>query len=534
MDVPDAAAPGNVAHQRGLLAVMDDGVTLVADAWYPRDGGRWPVLLQRLPYGRAVASTPVLPHPVWFARRGFAVVVQDCRGRGDSGGHFQPFVDEGRDGAASIEWAARLPFCDGRVATYGFSYQGLAQLYAAAHRPPSLRGVAAMMCCPDPYEGWTYEGGCLRLPFVAFWSAQLAGQERGSGPLAFDVGALPVDAALGEDPPAWFIEWLTHPADDGYWADRRPDLSAIDVPVFTVLGYFDDFSSGTARLISALGAEAVCGPWVHMPWGTHHRGVDLAHEAGPSAIPERLVAFLDRVFDRGEARAAAERVTYYCVGAGWRQAATWPPDTMIVRWSGTSQGNANSRHGDGVLVIGDADGGPPDVLVVEPLVPYPGDAPEYQDDAASEDRRDVLCYTSAPLTDDLDLAGSPVTTVTAICDRRSHDIVATLVLVTADSGSRVLAGGTRRCPGCDPDIPSEHVVQLRPIAWRCPPGAQVRLDVSGGRWPTFDRNPHTGALPSHARANETLVATITVHRVVLDLPVEQRVIDDRPPDRAEE
>src|SRR5262245_26233093 len=130
-----------VVHVRGLRAVMEDGVALVADAWHPPDGGRWPVLLQRLPYGRAVASTPVLPHPAWFARRGFAVVVQDCRGRGDSEGGFGPFVDEGRDGEATIEWAASLPFCDGQVVTYGFSYQGLAQLYAAARRPPALRGV---------------------------------------------------------------------------------------------------------------------------------------------------------------------------------------------------------------------------------------------------------------------------------------------------------------------------------------------------------------------------------------------------------
>ena len=194
------------------------------------------MLLQRLPYGRAVASTPVLPHPAWFARHGFAVVVQDCRGRGDSEGRFRPFVDEGSDGAATIEWAAGLPFCDGQVITYGFSYQGLAQLYAAARRPPALRGVAAMMCCPDPYEGWTYEGGCLRLPFVAFWSAQLAGQESGTGPVAYDVAALPVETALGDDPPPWFVEWLAHPHDDDYWAARRPDLAAIDVPVFTVLG----------------------------------------------------------------------------------------------------------------------------------------------------------------------------------------------------------------------------------------------------------------------------------------------------------
>jgi putative CocE/NonD family hydrolase len=515
------SAPDAVVRDTGLSMVTEDGVTLVADAWRPAAGGPWPVLLQRLPYGRAVASTPVLPHPAWFARRGFAVVVQDCRGRGQSGGRFTPFVDEGRDGAAAVEWAARLPFADGRVATYGFSYQGLAQLYAAARRPPSLHAVAAMMCCPDPYEGWTYEGGCLRLAFVAFWSAQLAGQEVGSGPIPYDVGALPVEGAHGGAPPPWFVEWLGHPDDDDYWAARRPDLAAVDVPVFTVLGYFDDFSSGTARLFETLAAEGVCGPWEHMPWGTRHSGAELGPSGGPGAVGDALVAFLDRVFGRCEGGPADSRVRYYRIGDGWRSAPRWPPPHTWERWTATG-GNANSRHGDGKLTPGDAEAGEPDVLVVEPLVPYPGGPLAFQDESAAEDRRDVLCYTSAPLGQDLDLAGSPVVTIEASCDRAHHDLVATLVLVGVDDEACALTGSAVRCGRCDPLEPAEHVVTLRPIAVRCPAGTRLRLDVSGARFPAFDRNPHSGVPPAQARPEETVVATLVVHHVSLALPIDHR------------
>ena len=512
-----------------------DDVVLVADAWHPARGGPWPVLLQRLPYGRAVASTPVLPHPAWFARHGYAVVVQDCRGRGASGGRFSPFVDEGQDGAAAVEWAARLPFADGRVATYGFSYQGLAQLYAAARRPPSLRAVAAMMCCPDPYEGWTYEGGCLRLPFVAFWSAQLAGQELGRGPVPYDVGALPVSDALGEEPPPWFVDWLAHPEDDEYWAARRPDLSAIDVPVFTVLGYFDDFSSGTAQLIARLDAEAVCGPWAHMPWGTIHSG----SEARRLGRPRRRRRPPGRLLRPGLRRAGGlergHRVTYCCVGSGWRQAPTWPPPHRVERWT-TSGGNANSRHGDGRLLPCGSAGrgveggsGPPDVLVVEPLVPYPGGPIAYQDEAPSEDRRDVLCYTSEPLDAPLDLAGSPLARVMAQCDRPGHDVVVTLVLVVPHGEARALSAGAQRCSGCDPASPSEHVVALRPLAWRCAAGTRLRVDVSGARFPAFDRNPHSGGPPAQARAEDTVVATVTIAGVVLELPVDVTTEGERAP-----
>jgi putative CocE/NonD family hydrolase len=510
----------DVVREVGLRMTAGDGVVLVADAWHPAAGGPWPVLLQRLPYGRSVASTPVLPHPAWLARLGFAVVVQDCRGRGDSGGRFSPFVDEGPDGAEAVTWAAGLPFADGRVVTYGFSYQGLGQLYAAARRPPALRGVAAMMCCPDPYDGWTYEGGCLRLPFVAFWSAQLAGQDRRTGPVPYDVRALPVTAALGPGPPPWFGEWLAHPGDDGYWADRRPDLTAIDVPVFTALGYFDDFSTGTARLIAETGAEAVCGPWLHMPWGSHQGGVDLGPDAEPGRVTARLLAFFDRVLGRGPAPARNKRVTYLTVGAGWRGAASWPPPHRMERWIGTSRGNANSRHGDGVLVAsaGTPAAREPDTLVVEPLVPFPGEPVAHQDETGSEDRRDVLCYTSAPRPAPLDLAGSPTVTINVSCDRPAHDLVATLVLVT-DAGARALSGGALRCTGCD-GVASDHRVQLRPVAWRVPAGARLRLDVSGARFPAFDRNPHTGQPVAGARAEDMVVATLTVEEVALDLPID--------------
>src|SRR5207249_7774937 len=106
--------------------------------------------------------------------------------------------------------------------------------------PPALRAIAPMMCCPDPYEGWTYEGGSLRWSFVASWAAQLAGQERGASPIDPDLDALPIATALGPEPPPWFVEWLDHPEHDEYWRERRPDLSRIQVPAFCVLGWFDD------------------------------------------------------------------------------------------------------------------------------------------------------------------------------------------------------------------------------------------------------------------------------------------------------
>ncbi|MEK7424972.1 MAG: CocE/NonD family hydrolase [Actinomycetota bacterium] len=518
---------GEIVRTVGLEATMADGVVLVADAWCPVTGGPWPVLLQRLPYGRSVASTPVLPHPAWFARHGYAVIVQDCRGRGDSTGAFAPFVDEAADGAASIEWAARLGFCDGRVATYGFSYQGLAQLYAAAEHPPSLRAIAPMMCCPDPYEGWTYEGGLLRWPFACFWAAQLQGQQHRTGPVPFDTGAVPISGALGQHPPAWFGEWLAHPGDDEYWAVRRPDLDAVSVPAFTVMGWFDDFSSGTATLIMRLRAEAWCGPWAHMPWGTRHGGFEFGPEASPAPVWDALVAFFDRAFDRPPAPVGGDErpaggVNYFVLGDGWRQASTWPPPRTIVSMTGSSAtGNANSRWGDGMLVA-DSDCHPnvPTTLVSEPRFAHPGDPVAFQDDAPAQDRRDVACFTTAPASAHIDITGSPVVRVVTTCDRPRHDMVATLSIVDPDGTARTITGYAQRLlePVAEGNETS-WAIQLRPIAVRVRPDQQLRLSLSGARFPCYDRNAQTSTHDVETTASDQAVATIVIRSVELDLPV---------------
>ncbi len=496
---------------------MDDGAVLAADAWHPAQPGPWPVLLQRLPYGRSVASTPVLPHPRWFAKRGFAVVVQDCRGRGDSTGRFSPFIDEAADGAASIEWAARLPFADGRVATYGFSYQGLAQLYAAATRPPSLKAIAPMMCCPDPYEGWTYEGGLLRWPFVCFWAAQLA------GPIPFDLSAVPISGALGPAPPPWFEEWLAHPRDDAYWAARRPDLGAIDVPSFTVMGWFDDFSSGSAKLIERLGSEAWCGPWAHMPWGTRHGGAELGPAASPAPIWDALVAFFDRVLGRADAASPAALVRYFVVNDGWREAGSWPPPHTIRTMAGHSvSGNANSRWGDGVLLptVAGITLGEPTTIVAEPHVAHPGEPLCYQDDSPAHDLRDVVCYTSGPLVEPLDITGSPLVRAVTVSDRPRHDLVATLAVVDPDGTARTVTGSAKRL--LDAVAPGSEVawrIELRPIAVRVQPGQQLRLSLAAARFPCYDRNGHTAEHDVLTPTGEHVVATIELGDVELDLPV---------------
>ena len=507
---------------------MPDGAVLRADAWAPAVG-KWPVLLQRLPYGRSVASTPVLPHPEQLARHGYAVVIQDVRGRGDSEGRFDPFVDDGTDGAASIEWAARLPFSDGRVATYGFSYQGLNQLAAAARRPPSLRAIAPLMCAPEPYEGWTYEGGALRWPFVAGWAAQLAAQEPGAAPVSPALDALPTADALGSEPPRWFSEWLTHPKDDAYWAERRADLSLIDVPVFTVLGFFDDFAAGTAKLFALLDAEGVCGPWAHMPWGTRLGDIELGEAASPAVAHAALLAFFDRVLK--SARSAGTAVQYYDRAAGWLHSPTWPPAHNELGWSASSDGRANSRHGEGRLEPGVEMEPLEDVLVSEPLVPYPGTLAPLSDESAAEDRRDVLCYTTAAVLEPLAIAGTVRARARIEADVDTHDLVVSVVVVDRAGRPRRLTTSIRRLT-VSPAVPQDVMLELGPFAWTVAAGERLRVDVTASRFPAFDRNPQSGARPAALTGRDgCVVGTIHLLGLHVILPVTTEPWDGPSPAR---
>ena len=152
-----------VRLERAVPCTMSDGVVLISDHYYPPGPGPHPTLLMRQPYGRDIASTVVYAHPVWFAAHGYNVVIQDVRGRGDSEGDFYPFRSEGRDGADTIHWLRTRSESNGSVGMYGFSYQGLTQLLAAAEQPEGLVCIAPAQTACDLYHGWFYRQGALRL-----------------------------------------------------------------------------------------------------------------------------------------------------------------------------------------------------------------------------------------------------------------------------------------------------------------------------------------------------------------------------------
>jgi putative CocE/NonD family hydrolase len=138
---------------------MRDGTVLRADIYRSTAPGRFPVLLTRTLYDKHSDGDVDFGHK--GAARGYVVINQDVRGRYTSDGEWYPFLHESDDGYDTVEWAAALPYSDGRVGMYGGSYVGATQMLAAIAHPPHLAGICPVVTASNYHDGWTYQGGAL-------------------------------------------------------------------------------------------------------------------------------------------------------------------------------------------------------------------------------------------------------------------------------------------------------------------------------------------------------------------------------------
>lgn len=476
MTVTDALGL-DVVRRAGVTMRTRDGVALVADLWHPRDAGPWPALLVRTAYGRAVASGVTAPHPAVLARAGYLVVSQDVRGRGDSGGGFDPFVHEADDGEDAIAWIATLDECDGRVGMYGFSYQGTVQLLAAARRPRALRAIAPAMCSSDPADGFLHAGGIFRLGFAVSWATQLGGAGGFFGDTLPHV--LAQRCAAGR-----VSSWAFWDA----WEEGRcgpaADVAAIDVPALFTIGWYDSFAGAGARDIASFTAPArmLGAPWWHLPWSPDANVATDAH----------LAFFDEHVAGRAPTSPPAS-VRSLPVGGDWVALRSWPPPGVRRRFGIAGSGRAASRWGDGRLVDG-AGSGPPDIAVHQPFVPVPAVGGAYApalgivgaaDQGAVQDRTDVLCYTSAPFPDGIELAGSPSAWLDVTSDAPTVDTCATLCTVDPDGTAHNLTSGAARAG-------NGRRVQFGPVHALVPAGYRLRVAVAASAYPELAPNRSAG------------------------------------------
>ena len=213
-----------VTVEHNAMAVMRDGTKLRADIYRPKAEGKFPVLLVRTPYDK----TQEIGFGVKAAARGYVVVAQDVRGRFQSEGEWYPFKYESQDGYDTVEWAAALPYANGKVGMFGGSYVGATQYLAAIAKPPHLAGICPNVTASNYHDGWTYQGGAFEQWFAESWSTGLAmntmqrrvqsGQKAAAWTQNLPLTTYPVlEAPSAEGLAPYFADWLAHPNYDEYW-----------------------------------------------------------------------------------------------------------------------------------------------------------------------------------------------------------------------------------------------------------------------------------------------------------------------------
>jgi putative CocE/NonD family hydrolase len=566
----------NIIVERDVMVPMRDGVRLAIDVYRPDDGVKHPVLVNGHPYDNDhfLAMHELLFSPLVGAQQGYAVVVQEARGRAGSEGTWRPYGDEGRDAHDTVEWAAAQPWSDGNVGLYGACALGPTAIQGAVEAPPHLKAVFAYMTATNYHSGWTYSGGAFELGFQLSWTWTILAQDtisrlglepaaekealRKLAEAASDLGGsarhLPlVDFPAYQDGAApYWREWLSHPSYDEFWrqVDAVARADRIEVPVLHMSAWYDTCLRGHLDLHSALqlrGDERVrdqhrlvLGPWDHSAYYNKRPTCAGERDFGPEVMtgPDVLAPIAFQWFDywlkgEGDAFLPENKVRYFHMGENvWKEVDSWPPAHTVVPYYLHSAGQANSRMGDGVLSTEPPGTEPPDSYVYDPFDPVPTAGgrsmidvlPGVENQAQVEERQDVLVYTTPRLAEPVVITGPVSVTVYASSSAPDTDFTAKLVDVEPDGYCANIAEGIIRARyrhGCDreeflePGKVTEFCIDLWDMAHTFQPNHRIRLEISSSNFPRFDRNLNSRVTPALGSAEDAQKA---VQQVLHDAP----------------
>ena len=544
---PYPRPPGKfeVDTQQSVMVSMRDGVRLATDVYKPKNVAEpLPTILIRLPYNKATYRGATVP-AAYFASHGYAVAVQDVRGKFASEGQYRVYEGDMTDWSDTFDWIAKQPWSTGRIGTYGCSYLGEGQIIAAQQRHP--RHIAAIAQAAGGNIGrvgrrrefWgSVEGGAFSISINFGWMPVFASTDKGARPmpnvdLATFFRTLPViDMTDRAGSPSWdWRNFLERSPDDPWW-DKQGYLTATDsvtVAGLHVSSWFDMaqealeeaeiFRKNALNDQAKNGQYAIISPTVHCASEAANSRTKVGDlEVGDARLRywDTYLAWFDHWLKGNEhAIDSLPRVQYYTIGRNaWQTSDRWPVKGMReTAFYLRSDGGANTAAGNGRLSLTAPTRERADTFTYDPDNPVPArggsicctgnpkDVPGSFDNADIERRPDVLVYTTDVLRDGLELTGPMRAVVFLSSDAPDTDVTVKLLDVFPDGRSMNMQEGITRVryrDGFDkprmmtPGKVYEVPVDLHATSWYLPAGHRLRVQISSSNFPRFDRNLNTG------------------------------------------
>ena len=523
---------------------MRDGVNLSADIWLPASSqgdGPWPALLLRTIYDNQEPR-----YMGWtrkFIERGYAVVVQDCRGRGDSGGEWEPYACELNDGYDTHEWVGQQSWCDGNVGTFGLSYPGFTQTLPASLRSKYLKAVAPIASQQDNYGHHRVNGvihHSVSLTFLNMLGHSIQSESLKHYDQQKFFKTLPIDTAMEvvTRTHPYYKGVIDHEQYDDWWDSYslRNKYSEMAVPSLFITGWFDSLSHENFKLFNGWTMQArtedarkktklIVGPWSHQvsPWGREPMRENGEYQdrtfgrQGLWDIVDMHTHWYDQRLKGIDTGIDDEPpIKLFVMGQNeWRYENEWP--LARTEWAkyylhgtGDSAGTGGWLSTDLAAIDETADR-----FTYDPADPVPSWGAQYQsldlcgprDRTAIEQRADVLIFTSAVLTQAVEVTGPVTATIWASSDALDTDFTAALVDVepAAEDGEEgrpiILCEGIVRARfrnGTDnPEMMApgeiyEFDIDMWDTSNLFEEGHRIRVEISSSNFPRYNRNLNSG------------------------------------------
>lgn len=534
----------NVRHMGTYYVKTRDSISLATEVWLPsaKDGARYPAVLVRTPYGRVIKGK----YSPWlkFVRRGYALVVQDVRGRDDSEGEWSPYKFEMEDGDDTLNWIAGQSWSNGNVGMIGGSYLGYVQWAAASSGNSHLKAIVSMVTAGPPFIDIKRKGGIYSSGTLA-WLFMMADKRMNREAMARDdwdeiINYRPIrdipKKALGRNIGCW-DEYMAHPDNDGFWQkfDWSLKSGSIDVPSIIISGWYDDNGMGSTAAWEMneknerKNQKLIFGPWKHaFNTSREIHGVKFGDNAVRYDLDILYLKWFDRFLKGIDNNVeSVPDVQYYMNGENkWVDAEKWPPENVEYRRLYIHSGGcAASSGGDGKLDMDMPSDELCDSYTFNPLDPAPFliDVSENEMNVSAnyndvDLRDDVLVFTSDVLKEEVKIAGNIFAEIYASSSSRDTDWLVRLEDVDADGNSIRLTDGILRARYrnsfekpelLEPGNIEKYCIRMAKTANTFKAGHRIRVTITSGAKNLAFPNHNTGNDP--ASDTEMILAVQSIY-----------------------